>query len=251
MEQALENVFDRPESLYDTPMMYCPGCGHGVVHRLVGEVIDEMELRGKTVAVFGVGCYCLAYRYMDMDWIYTLHGRSPSVATGVKRSLPDRLVFTYQGDGDLGSIGIAEGIHSAIRSENFSIVFVNNATYGMTGGQMAPTTLEGQVTTTSPYGRDVGHAGHPFRISEVFATIEGATYVTRQSVHTAPNVIKTKKAIKKAFTLQMEGKGFSLVEILSPCPSAWKLTPVESVAWLEENMLPIFPLGDLKDREAN
>jgi 2-oxoglutarate ferredoxin oxidoreductase subunit beta len=251
MEQALKTVFDHPASLYDTPMMYCPGCGHGVIHRLVAEVIDDMELRGKTVAVFGVGCYCLAYRYMDMDWIYTLHGRSPAVATGVKRSLPDRLVFTYQGDGDLGSIGIAEAIHSAIRSENFSIVFVNNATYGMTGGQMAPTTLEGQVTTTSPYGRDVSHAGSPFRISEVFATIQGSTYVTRQSVHTAPHVIKAKKAIKKAFTLQMEGKGFSLVEILSPCPSAWKLTPVEAVAWLEENMLPVFPLGDLKGSEVN
>ena len=249
MEKTLKKVFDRPSSLYETPMMYCPGCGHGVIHRLVAEVIDELGLRGKTIAVFGVGCYCLAYRYMDMDWIYTLHGRSPAVATGIKRSLPDRLVYTYQGDGDLGSIGIAEAIHAAIRSENFSIVFVNNATYGMTGGQKAPTSLEGQVTTTSPYGRDSKTTGHPFKISEMFATIQGATYITRQSVHSAQNVLKTKKAIKKSFGLQMRGKGFSMVEILSTCPSAWKLTPLESVAWVEENMLPVFPLGDLKPYE--
>jgi 2-oxoglutarate ferredoxin oxidoreductase subunit beta len=247
MGQALKKVFDRPESLYDTPFLYCPGCGHSVIHRLVAEAIDEMGLRGNTIAVFGVGCYCLAYRYMNMDWIYTLHGRSPAVATGIKRSLPDRLVFTYQGDGDLGSIGIAEAIHAAIRSENVSTVFVNNATYGMTGGQMAPTTLEGQVTTTSPYGRDPKKTGNPFRISEMFATIEGAKYVTRQSVHKPPLVIKAKRAIKKAFQLQMEGKGFSLVEVLSPCPSSWKMTPLQSVAWIEEKMIPVFPLGDLRD----
>ncbi len=251
MEKALKTVFDKTTSLYDNPFMYCPGCGHGIVHRLVAEAIDEMALRGKTIAVFGGGCYCLAYRYMDMDWIYTLHGRSPAVATGIKRSLPDRLVFTYQGDGDLGAIGIAEALHSAIRSENFSIIFVNNANYGMTGGQMAPTTLEGQVTTTSPYGRDTKLTGNPFKISEMFATIQGATFITRQSVHKSANVIKTKKAIKKAFRLQMEGKGFSMVEILSPCPAGWKLTPLQSVAWVEENMIPVYPLGDIKPYEED
>lgn len=241
-------VFDRPKALSDTPFHYCPGCTHGIVHRLVAEVIDELGIEGKTIGIAPVGCSVFAYNYFECDMIEAPHGRAPAVATGVKRSLPDNVVFTYQGDGDLAAIGTAETVHAATRGENITIIFINNAIYGMTGGQMAPTTILGQVTTTSPYGRDAKIQGNPVHVCEMLSTLDGTAYAERVSVDTPKNVMAAKKAIKKAFTNQIEKKGFSIVEVLSTCPTNWGLAPTEALAWLRENMMPVYPLGVYKDR---
>ncbi|CCC57666.1 MULTISPECIES: thiamine pyrophosphate-dependent enzyme [Caloramator] len=243
-------VFERPKALLDVPTHYCPGCTHGVIHRLVAEVIDELGILDKTIGVAPVGCSVLAYDYFTCDMYEAAHGRAPAVATGIKRAVPDSIVFTYQGDGDLAAIGTAEIVHAAARGEKITTIFVNNAIYGMTGGQMAPTTLPGQVTETSPYGRDVNTAGHPIRVSEMIATLDGAVYVERVSVDSVPNIIKAKKAIKKAFELQMQGKGFTMVEVLSICPTNWGLSPNEAIKWLRDNMIPYYPLGVKKDITA-
>lgn len=242
-------VFEKTEGLTDKQFHYCPGCTHGIIHRLVGEVLVELGVLGKTVGVAPVGCSVLAYDYFNCDMHEAAHGRAPAVATGIKRILPDNVVFTYQGDGDLASIGTAEIIHAAHRGEKFTTIFVNNAIYGMTGGQMAPTTLIGQKATTAPLGRQVATAGMPLRMSEMLATIDGAVFVERVSVHNVAGIRKTKKAIKKAFEVQLEGKGFGIVEVLSTCPTNWGLTPVESLKWLEENMIPYYPLGNFRTPE--
>ena len=242
-------VFDKPHALCDVPLHYCPGCTHGIIHRLVAEVIDELGIEGRTIGVAPVGCSVMAYDYFNCDMIEAAHGRAPAVATGVKRSDPEKnIVFTYQGDGDLASIGMAETVHAAARNENITIIFVNNAIYGMTGGQMAPTSLPGQVTQTSPYGRDVNHCGYPIRVCEMLPELEGATYLERVTVNNVANVRKAKKAIKKAFQNQIEGKGFSLVEVVSTCPTNWGMTPCDALKWLEDNMLPYYPLGVYKDK---
>jgi len=240
-------VFEPTKALLDVPTHYCPGCTHGVIHRLVGEVLEELNVLDKTIGVAPVGCSVLAYDYFACDMFEAAHGRAPAVATGIKRSKPDSVVFTYQGDGDLAAIGTAEIVHAATRGENIVTIFVNNCIYGMTGGQMAPTTLPGQITETSPYGRDVKTQGHPIRVSEMIATLEGACYVERVSVDSVPNVLKTKKAIKKAFENAIAGKGFSLVEVLSICPTNWGLSPKESMEWLRSNMMPFYTLGVKKD----
>ncbi len=240
-------VYRKPELLNDTPMHYCPGCPHGVVHKLVAEVIDEMGMRDKTIAVSPVGCSVFAYRYIDVDWEEAAHGRAPALASAIKRLWPDRLVFTYQGDGDLACIGTAETIHALNRSENITIIFINNAIYGMTGGQMAPTTLLGQKTVTCPYGREVALHGYPLKIADIAAILPGTCYVTRQTVDTVPAIRKAKAAIRKAFDYSMQGKGSNLVEIVSTCNSGWKLSPEKSFEWMRENMVPFYPLGDLKD----
>ena len=240
-------VFQKPHALADVPFHYCPGCTHGIIHRLVAEAIDQLGIEGKTVGVAPVGCAVLAYNYFNCDMIEAAHGRAPAVATGCKRANPDNVVFTYQGDGDLASIGTAEIVHAATRGEKITVIFVNNAIYGMTGGQMAPTTLPGQVTTTSPYGRDVSHCGYPVRVSEMLATLNGPAYIERVSVHDVPHIKKAKAAIKKAFQLQMEGRGFTLVEVLSTCPTNWGKTPKEAFEWLKSDMLPTYPLGVYKD----
>ncbi|WP_461614451.1 thiamine pyrophosphate-dependent enzyme [Clostridium sp. Marseille-QA1073] len=243
-------VFEPTKALLDVPTHYCPGCTHGIIHRIVGEVLEELNVLDKTIGVAPVGCSVLAYDYFACDMFEAAHGRAPAVATGIKRSKPDSVVFTYQGDGDLAAIGTAEIVHAATRGENIVTVFVNNCIYGMTGGQMAPTTLPGQVTETSPYGRDVKTQGHPIRVSEMIATLEGACYVERVSVDSVPNVLKTKKAIKKAFENAIAGKGFSLVEVLSICPTNWGLSPKESMEWLRSNMMPFYTLGVKKDTTA-
>lgn len=240
-------VFDRPKALLDVPTHYCPGCTHGIIHRLVAEVIDELGILDTTIGIAPVGCSVLAYDYFACDMFEAAHGRAPAVATGIKRSNPDSVVFTYQGDGDLAAIGTAETVHAATRGEKVTTIFVNNCIYGMTGGQMAPTTLPGQVTETTPYGRDIELAGNPIRISEMIATLDGACYVERVSVDSVPNVMKAKKAIKKAFEAQLAGKGYSLVEVLSICPTNWGLSPQESFKWLRENMMDYYPLGVKKD----
>ena len=240
-------VFERPNALTDRDTHYCPGCTHGIIHRLVAEVIDELEIEGQTIGVAPVGCAVMAYDYFACDMVEAAHGRAPAVATGIKRANPDNVVFTYQGDGDLASIGTAEILHAAARGENITVIFVNNAIYGMTGGQMAPTTLPGQVTTTSPYGRDVSHCGYPVRVSEMLSTLNGPAYIERVSVHDVPHIKKAKAAIKKAFQLQMEGRGFTLVEVLSTCPTNWGKTPKEAFEWLKSDMLPTYPLGVYKD----
>ncbi len=240
----------RPESLLDVKMHYCPGCGHGIIHRLVAEVMDELGIRGRTIGVAPVGCAVFADTYFNCDMIQGPHGRGPAEATGIKRAKPDTIVFSYQGDGDLASIGMGEIVHAAIRGENITVIFVNNAIYGMTGGQMAPTTLIGQKATTCVDGRTAKQAGYPIRMSEMLATIDGATYIERTTVHTNPGVIKTKAAIKKAFQTQIDGKGFSLVEILSMCPTNWGTrldNPSEATKFVQEGMLPVFPLGVYKD----
>lgn len=242
-------VFKRTEGLTEKPTHYCPGCTHGIIHRLVGEVLEELGVLGKSVGVAPVGCSVLAYDYFNCDMQEAAHGRAPAVATGVKRVLPEHVVFTYQGDGDLASIGTAEIIHVAHRAEKITTIFVNNAIYGMTGGQMAPTTLIGQKSTTSPYGRDAVHTGMPLRVSEMLATITGAVFVERVSVDTPANIRKTKKAIKKAFEVQIEGKGFGIVEILSTCPTNWGLTPIDSIKWLQDNLMPYYPLGNFRTPE--
>lgn len=243
----MAKVFEKTKMLTDVPFHYCPGCTHGIIHRLVAECIEELGMQDKAVGVAPVGCAVFAYNYFDCDMMEAAHGRAPAVATGIKRACPDDLVFTYQGDGDLASIGTAEIVHAAARGEKITTIFVNNAIYGMTGGQMAPTTLVGQVTTTSPYGRNAETQGMPVKMAEMLATLDGAYYIERTSVHNVPNIIKTKKAIKKAFQYQMEGKGFSIVEILSTCPTNWGLSPVEALKWLEDNMIPQYPLGVTKE----
>ncbi len=245
----MKTVFEVPKSLAPVSTHYCPGCTHGIIHRLVAEAIDELGIQGETIGVSPVGCAVLAYNYFDLDMQEAAHGRAPAVATGIKRAHPDRIVFTYQGDGDLASIGAAEIVHAAMRSENITVIFVNNGIYGMTGGQMAPTTLIGQKTTTSPFGRQEEHCGKPIRISEMLAAIPGAKSIERVAVSSPAQVIKAKKAILKAFKNQVEGKGFSLVEVLSTCPTNWGLSPVEALKWLEENMMPYYPLGVFRNPE--
>lgn len=242
-------VFSRPKALTDLEFTYCPGCTHGIVTRLTAEVLDELGLTGSTVGVAPVGCAVFAYQFFNCDMHEAAHGRAPAVATGIKRALPDRVVFTYQGDGDLASIGTAEIVHAAHRGEKFTTIFVNNATYGMTGGQMAPTTLVGQKTTTSPEGRTVEHSGRPIRISELLATIDGAVFVERVSVHSPAHVRKARNAIKTAFEVQLAGLGFSIVEVLSSCPTNWGVSPSEALRWIERNMMPYFPLGRFRTPE--
>jgi 2-oxoglutarate ferredoxin oxidoreductase subunit beta len=243
---AETRVYGRPRSLTETPTHYCPGCTHGVAHRLIAEILDEMDLRERTIGVAPVGCAVFAYNYFDLDFAEAAHGRAPAMATGIKRLLPDRIVFTYQGDGDLASIGMAEILHAAARSEAITVVFINNTNYGMTGGQMAPTTLPGQKTTSTPTGRDVELTGFPIRMAELVSTLEGARYVVRRSLHDPKNIRLAKKALRTAFETQRQGLGFSMVELLSTCPTNWGLSPVEALRWLEENMIPAFPLGDFK-----
>ncbi|MEI6101274.1 MAG: thiamine pyrophosphate-dependent enzyme [Eubacteriales bacterium] len=239
--------FEKTTMLTDVPFHYCPGCTHGIAHRLVAECIEEMGLADKAIGIAPVGCAVFAYNYFNCDMFQAAHGRAPAVATGIKRSHPENLVFTYQGDGDLASIGTAEIVHAAARGEKITAIFINNAIYGMTGGQMAPTTLVGQVTTTSPLGRNQETQGFPIRMAEMLAQVQGAYYVERVSLHNMANVIKAKKAIRKAFEYQMEGKGFTMVELLSTCPTNWGMSPVESLNWLKESMIPAFPLGVTKE----
>jgi len=243
-------VFDRPNALIDVPTHYCPGCTHGIVHRLVAEAIDELGIEGKTIGIAPVGCSVMAYDYFNCDMIEAAHGRAPAVATGVKRADPENIVFTYQGDGDLASIGMAETVHAATRNENITVIFINNAIYGMTGGQMAPTSLPGQVTQTSPYGRDPKLCGYPVKVVEMLSQLEGPEYLERVTVNSVANVRKAKKAILKAFKNQVEGKGFSLIEVLSACPTNWGMTPKEALGWIDEKMIPYYPLGVYKDRSA-
>ena len=240
-------VYEKPKLMNDTAMHYCAGCSHGVVHKLVAEVIAEMGMEDKAIGVSPVGCAVFAYRYLDIDWQEAPHGRAPALATGIKRLWPNRLVFTYQGDGDLACIGTAEAIHSLNRGEHITIIFINNAIYGMTGGQMAPTTLLGQKTATCPYGRDAELHGYPLNITDLASRLEGTCYVTRQSVETVPAIHKAKKAIRKAFEASMKGLGSSLVEIVSTCNSGWKMTPLKANEWMEQHMFEKYPKGDLKD----
>ena len=241
-------VFEKTKGLTDAPLHYCPGCTHGIIHRLVAEVLEELGVTGKTVGIASVGCSVFSYNYFNCDMIQAAHGRAPAVATGAKRAYPDNVVFTYQGDGDLAAIGTAETVHSAARGENITVIFVNNAIYGMTGGQMAPTTLPQQVTQTSPYGRDVTVVGYPVKVCEMLSQVDGATYLERVAVNNVKNIKKAKQAIKKAFQNQIDGKGFSLVEVLSTCPTNWGLTPKKSLEWLNENMETYYPLGVYKDK---
>ncbi len=243
-------VFDKPKSLTDAELHYCPGCTHGIIHRLVAEAIDELGIEGRTIGVAPVGCAVMAYNYFACDMVEAAHGRAPAVATGIKRSLPENIVFTYQGDGDLASIGMAETVHAATRNENITVIFVNNAIYGMTGGQMAPTSLPGQVTQTSPYGRDVSVAGYPIKVSEMLSTLDGPEFIARVAVNNVKNVRNAKKIIRKAFENQVNNKGFSLVEVVSSCPTNWGMTPDNALKWVEEKMIPYYPLGVYKDRSA-
>lgn len=243
-------VFDKPKALSDVPMHYCPGCTHGIIHRLIAETIDELGIEGRTIGVAPVGCAVMAYNYFNCDMVQAAHGRAPAVATGIKRADMDNIVFTYQGDGDLASIGMAETVHAAARNENITIIFVNNAIYGMTGGQMAPTSLPGQITQTSPYGRDVKQCGFPIRVCEMLAQVEGAQYLERVAVNSVKTVRKAKAAIKKAFNNQLENKGFSLIEVISTCPTNWGMTPKQALNWVEESMIPYYPLGVFKDNSG-
>ena len=240
-------VFKKPKALTDMPMHYCPGCTHGIIHRLVAEAIDELDIEGRTVGVAPVGCSVMAYDYFACDMVEAAHGRAPAVATGLKRACPDNIIFTYQGDGDLAAIGMCETVHAATRGENITVIFVNNAIYGMTGGQMAPTSLPGQVTQTSPYGRDINTAGYPIRVCEMLATLDGVALAQRVTVDSVRNVNIAKKAIKKAFENQVKGLGYSIVEIISSCPTNWGLSPNEALEWMRNNMLPYYPLGVYKD----
>ena len=240
-------VFQKTSMLTDTPFHYCPGCTHGIIHRLVAEVLEELGVGDTAIGIAPVGCAVFAYNYFNCDMMEAAHGRAPPCATGAKRVHPDKVVFTYQGDGDLASIGAAEIVHAAARGEKITTIFVNNAIYGMTGGQMAPTSLPGQITTTSPYGRDTAHCGFPVKMSEMLAQLDGPAYIERVSVHDVPHVVAAKKAIRKAFEAQIAGKGFSMVEVLSTCPTNWGLTPQEALKWLKENMIPQFPLGVYKE----
>lgn len=246
----MTTVYSKSKALTDAPLHYCPGCTHGIIHKLVAESIEELGVIDRAVGVAPVGCAVLAYNYFNFDMVEAPHGRAPAIATGLRRAIPDGVVFTYQGDGDLAAIGTAETVHSATRGENIVIIFVNNAIYGMTGGQMAPTTMPGQITQTSPYGRDVSVAGYPVRVCEMLATLDGVTYAERVAVNTIPNIRKAKKAIKKAFENQVNGRGFSIVEVLSTCPTNWGITPVEALDWLKDNMIPYYPLGVYKDKST-
>lgn len=249
----MKTVFQKPAALTDAPLHYCPGCTHGIIHRLVAEAIDALGIEGKTVGVAPVGCAVMAYDYFSCDMVEAAHGRAPAVATGLKRAMPENIIFTYQGDGDLASIGMAETVHAATRNENITVIFVNNAIYGMTGGQMAPTSLPGQVTQTSPYGRDVKHCGYPVKICEMLSQLEGPEYLARVAVNNVKNVLSAKKAIQKAFENQLAGRGFSLIEVISACPTNWGMTPQKALEWIDEKMIPYYPLGVYKDRskEAN
>lgn len=244
-------VFDKPKALIDRPTHYCPGCGHGIVHRLVAEVMDELGIEGKTVGVAPVGCAVMAYDYFGCDMIEAPHGRAPAVATGIKRARPENVVFTYQGDGDLAAIGTAETVHAATRGENITVIFINNAIYGMTGGQMAPTTLPGQVTQTTPYGRDVSYSGNPVRVCEMLSTLDGVALAERVTVDTVPHIRQAKEAIRKGFRNQMERKGFSIIEVISTCPTNWGMSPDDAFQWLRDNMLPYYPLGVYKERKED
>lgn len=247
----MKKVFERPKSLKKTPFRYCPGCGHGLIHRLIAETIDKLGIQEKTIGIAPVGCAVFAYDYFDLDMIEVAHGRPPAAATGMKRVLPDRIVFSYQGDGDLAAIGTAEIIHAANRAENITVFFVNNATYGMTGGQMAPTTLLKQKTTTTPSGRDVKTTGYPLHVSEMLATIDGVSFIARTAVDSFKNVLITKNLIEKAFRYQIENKGFSMVEILSPCPTDWWMSSEKAIEWLRSNMMSVYKLGVFKDKWKN
>ncbi|PWL41471.1 2-oxoglutarate oxidoreductase [Christensenella sp. MSJ-20] len=240
-------AFEKPKALTDAPFHYCPGCTHGIAHRLVAEAIDELGIQGKTIGIAPVGCAVFAYNYFNCDMQEASHGRAPAVATGIKRALPDRVVFSYQGDGDLASIGAAEIVSAAARGEKITVIFINNAIYGMTGGQMAPTTLLGQKTTTSPYGRNQDIQGYPIRMVEMLSQLDGVAYAERVSMHNYPNVLKAKKAVKKAFETQLAGKGFAIVELLSSCPTNWGKSPVEALKFIEEEMIPQYPLGVYKE----
>ena len=240
-------VFQKTKGLTDKETHYCPGCTHGIIHRLVAESLEELGVLGDAIGVAPVGCAVMAYDYFNCDMVEAPHGRAPAVATGIKRARPDNIVFTYQGDGDLAAIGTAETVHSATRGENITVIFINNAIYGMTGGQMAPTTLPGQVTQTTPYGRDVNYSGFPVRVCEMLSTLSGVAYAERVAVNNVPNVRKAKAAIKKALKAQMEKKGFSIVEVISACPTNWGMTPVEALKWIDDNMIPYYPLGVYKD----
>ena len=243
----MKQVFKRPAYIKKTPFRYCPGCGHSLAHRLIAEVIEELGIRERVIGIAPVGCAVFAYDYFDFDMIEVAHGRPPAAATGMKRTLPDSIVFSYQGDGDLAAIGTAEIVHAANRGENITVIFINNATYGMTGGQMAPTTLLEQKTTTTPKGRDVKTTGYPLHVAEMLATIDGVSFIARTSLDSVKNLLKTKKMIEKSFRYQMEEKGFSMIEILSPCPTDWGLSPKKSVDWLRDNMMDVYKLGVFKD----
>jgi len=250
MAEKVEKVrFQRPQSLADVPMHYCPGCIHGIVHRLIAEVIDKLEIADRAIGIAPVGCSVLAYNYFNVDFAEAAHGRAPAMATGMKRVRPENILFTYQGDGDLASIGTNELVHAATRGEPITIFFINNAVYGMTGGQMAPTTLPGMVTTSSPFGRDVKLQGYPLRVCEMIATLDGAAFVVRRSATTPKQINQLKKAIRTAFKVQMEGLGFSLVEVVSNCPTNWGMSPVESLKFVQEKMIPYYPLGDYKVKD--
>ena len=241
-------VFQKPNALTDAVFHYCPGCTHGIIHRLIAETIDELNIIDRSVGIAPVGCAVLAYNYFDCDMVQAAHGRAPAVATGLKRVKPDNIIFTYQGDGDLAAIGMGETVHAATRGENITVIFVNNAIYGMTGGQMAPTTLPEQKTQTSPYGRDTSAAGYPIRVVELLATLDGVALAQRVSVDTVQNVRRAKRAIKRAFENQLNNKGYSIIEILSNCPTNWGLEPNESLQWVRDNMIPYYPLGVYKDK---
>ena len=241
-------VYERPKALTDAPFSYCPGCPHGIVTRLIAEVIDELGIEGDTIGISPVGCAVTAYDFFACDMVEAAHGRAPAVATGIKRARPENIVFTYQGDGDLAAIGMCETVHAATRGENITVIFVNNAIYGMTGGQMAPTSLPGQITQTSPYGRDVNTAGYPVRVCELLSTLDGVALAQRVTIDSVKNVRNAKKAIKRAFQNQIDGKGYSIIEIVSACPTNWGLAPNEALQWLRDNMLPYYPLGVYKDK---
>ncbi|MBE3123671.1 MAG: 2-oxoglutarate oxidoreductase [Planctomycetes bacterium] len=243
----MQKVFERPKSLNDRPFHYCPGCGHGIVHRMVAEALDELSLRERTILISPVGCSVFAYWYFETDNIQAAHGRAPAVGTGLKRALPESIVISYQGDGDLASSGMAEIVHAAARGENFTVVFINNAIYGMTGGQMAPTTLVGQTSSTSPYGRDPNFAGYPIHVSELLATLKAPRYIERTALNNVVNLTRTKRAIKKALDLQSKGEGFTFIEVLAMCPTQWGVEPTEAVDWLETHLMPEFPVGIYRD----
>jgi 2-oxoglutarate ferredoxin oxidoreductase subunit beta len=244
---TMQTAFKRPFTLKDKPFRYCPGCSHGVLHRMIAETIDTLDVRERTIGIAPVGCAVFAYDYLDIDMVEVPHGRPPAIATGMKRSRPDAIIFSYQGDGDLAAIGTAEIIHAAARGENITVIFVNNGNYGMTGGQMAPTTLLGQKTTTTPQGRNAREAGNPLRVCEMLATLDGPVYIERVSVESPKNVLAAKRAILKAFRNQVEGKGFSFVEVLSMCPTDWGMTPLQAVEWVQNSMMKYYPLGVFKD----
>jgi len=247
---TMQTTFKRPSALKDKQFRYCPGCSHGVLHRMIAETIDTLDIRERTIGIAPVGCAVFAYDYLDIDMVEVPHGRPPAIATGMKRSRPDAVIFSYQGDGDLAAIGTAEIIHAAARGENITVIFVNNGNYGMTGGQMAPTTLPGQKTTTTPQGRNVRESGNPIRVCEMLATLDGPVYIERVSVESPKNVLAAKRAILKAFRNQVEGKGFSFVEVLSMCPTDWGMTPRQAVEWVQNNMMKYYPLGVFKDTAA-